>query len=87
MIFEVLQSGLCRFNLHALSLKISKIPEFNLSIKYHSNFSNEILWIHKSRVTREEWSVANGGFYVVETNVNINLNQWKRTHNNVKQWN
>ena len=42
---------------------------------------------HKSRVTREEWSVANGGFYVVETNVNINLNQWKRTHNNVKQWN
>ena len=54
------------------------------SIKYHSN---EILWIHKSHVTREEWSVANGGFYVVETNVNINLNQWKRTHNNVKQWN
>ena len=40
-----------------------------------------------SHVLREEWSVANGGFYVVETNVNINLNQWKRTHNNVKQWN
>ena len=45
-------------------------PELLSWIKYHSN---EILWIHKSRVTIEEWSVANGGFHVVETNVDINL--------------
>ena len=30
VIFEALQSELPRFNLHALSLKIPKIPEFNL---------------------------------------------------------
>ena len=41
MIFEALQSELFRFNLHALSLKIPKIPEFNLPITYRTIFGGE----------------------------------------------